>query len=316
MVWALPFLYLFATLAHAGAPTYCTPVDLRTKPQGKFLSEPRDQDSFGLCYAFTASDLISYRLGRKVSAMHLSFGYNKEIAHSWLSRLGRIFDDEEPVYSGGWVRHAISRFNKYGGCLESAMPSDTRYLNAMSTLTAFHEFKKRWGTRSHAYYLDQQCRDLAGVLQSNELSLFPSLSSRQIAETVLRHRANSLADVLFELSQKGCPPNAKIQLSSSLKTDGGFYISLRNLDNQLSRGNLAAISYYTKRFMNGSKGRHVSSVIGRRWINGRCEYLIRNSWGKGCSGYRDGIECDGESGAFWAGENDLRAAVTEIAYIP
>ncbi|NUM88230.1 MAG: hypothetical protein HUU37_03410 [Bdellovibrionales bacterium] len=91
---------------------------------------------------------------------------------------------------------------------------------------------------------------------------------------------------------------------------------MKGLNAQLSRGNLVAITYKTKRFMTGSNQTHVSSVMARRWKNGSCQYLVRNSWGKGCSNYADGVECDGEAGAFWANEADLKASLIQTNWIP
>lgn len=57
---------------------------------------------------------------------------------------------------------------------------------------------------------------------------------------------------------------------------------------------------------------HASSVIGRRWNDKTktCEYLVRNSWGRDCSIYREGIECDG--GNFWASGKELFGSTAQI----
>ena len=51
----------------------CQPaVDLRNQA----LGEVRDQDSIGWCYAFAGADLLTYKLGKKVSAVDVAMNYN------------------------------------------------------------------------------------------------------------------------------------------------------------------------------------------------------------------------------------------------
>ena len=46
--------------------------------------------------------------------------------------------------------------------------------------------------------------------------------------------------------------------------------------------------------------------------NNDCEYLIRNSWGKGCSPYQSN-EC--ENGMFWISESDFHGAAYATTWI-
>ncbi len=50
-------------------------------------------------------------------------------------------------------------------------------------------------------------------------------------------------------------------------------------------------------------GNHVSLVVGRRQQGGKCQYLVRNTWGTSCSFYKK-WECDKDAsgqgtGGFW-----------------
>ncbi|NUM88231.1 MAG: hypothetical protein HUU37_03415 [Bdellovibrionales bacterium] len=136
--------------------------------------------------------------------MHLSYAYNKEIAHSLLSRAGRIFDDG-PVYAGGYVGHAVTRFNKYGGCLESEMPSDTSRLNAFDILSSISEWRRRAAHWRIATTLENQCRDADAYFQANTgvRELFPGLSAEGFTFLILQNKARHLADCFTVWRRRG-----------------------------------------------------------------------------------------------------------------
>ena len=80
------------------------------------------------------------------------------------------------------------------------------------------------------------------------------------------------------------------------------------VDEVINKGDILGIEYdagilknykYEKDFLNG----HASSIVGRRFNpkTNSCEYLLRNSWGKGCSGYHNDYECI--NGHIWIAES-------------
>jgi hypothetical protein len=66
----------------------------------------------------------------------------------------------------------------------------------------------------------------------------------------------------------------------------------------LNNGKPVGISYNVK-YVAPFSGFHASTVIARRWNNGRCEYKVRNSWGRSCSSYLKEIECNRWEGSYW-----------------
>jgi hypothetical protein len=67
----------------------------------------------------------------------------------------------------------------------------------------------------------------------------------------------------------------------------------------------------------GACGEHGVIVIGQRFVNGRKQFLIRNSWGENaCAGYREEIErqCSA-NGDFWIDEESLLSSSFGISYI-
>ncbi|MBS1963219.1 MAG: hypothetical protein JST04_13465 [Bdellovibrionales bacterium] len=77
-------------------------------------------------------------------------------------------------------------------------------------------------------------------------------------------------------------------------------------------------AFTQKKWINNDEcHRHASLVIGRRRdpkAPSRCQYLIRNSWGRGCdSSYHSDWECDGPKGSVWIDADALGRATHDLA---
>ncbi|OUS00195.1 hypothetical protein A9Q84_03150 [Halobacteriovorax marinus] len=60
-------------------------------------------------------------------------------------------------------------------------------------------------------------------------------------------------------------------------------------------------------------GPHASAIIGRKFENGSCKFLIRNSWGKSCRGISKDIECD--EGNMWIEQGKLEESLISVSRI-
>jgi hypothetical protein len=75
-------------------------------------------------------------------------------------------------------------------------------------------------------------------------------------------------------------------------------------------------SNLAKKNLNGSCNPHASVLIGRKKINGKCHFLLRNSWGTGCKKYKiSKIDCDAKSGDLWVDADRLMNNVMEAEHI-
>jgi hypothetical protein len=102
----------------------CTDVDMAS-----VLGPVRNQTDKGWCYAFSAADLVPFRLGpdtnkftRRVSAADIAFQFNRENS-SWFSKviLGKDIADA----GGGFLHQALRVALKNDGfCLEKNAPSE------------------------------------------------------------------------------------------------------------------------------------------------------------------------------------------------
>lgn len=89
---------------------------------------------------------------------------------------------------------------------------------------------------------------------------------------------------------------------------------MKEVNFNIVKGRLQTVDYDVSYFTDFD-GLHSSIILGRRWNKGRCEYNIRNSWGKSCASYKTGIECNKEQGTYWVSDEDLFNASANIRYI-
>ncbi|MCC7440029.1 MAG: hypothetical protein IT285_00260 [Bdellovibrionales bacterium] len=62
-------------------------------------------------------------------------------------------------------------------------------------------------------------------------------------------------------------------------------------------------------------GTHAVVVAGRRWneSSGRCQFLVRNSWGTSCAGYPSELDC--EQGSLWVDEADVGESTFNLTWL-
>ncbi|MBL7545303.1 MAG: hypothetical protein JNL11_15905 [Bdellovibrionaceae bacterium] len=150
-------------------------------------------------------------------------------------------------------------------------------------------------------------------------SLFPNLEEQKILDI---SRAVSRDALLKALSDEACKPRIKmdnIEVGFKGKSFLGDTTEVFNeIDTQLNRRNILGMAYNAKLLYNKEAkdfGGHMSVVVGRRYNrqNGECEYLIRNSWGRGCSSYDAHYTC--EAGNIWMPKSVLAKGIHNVIYI-
>lgn len=273
----------------------CTSVDLSKGNQ--FLSEPRNQDSVGWCYAFTAADLLSHKLGKKVSAADLAVAYN---ADSFVNKLSKkYFDSSEGDIAGGWSGSSIEKIKEKGGaCLEENLSSeDNGYGDLKGQLRKLEASGKNQASCSSAV-----------------ASVFPQMNYKDFAAI---SKSVGRDQLMTALSDKACGPRIDI---SKFKVQEHIYTKradkFSSLDEQLAKKNPVGIYYDITRITNSSgPSSHASVVVGRRFNEETkaCEYLVKNSWGTSCDYYPIDVDCS--KGSFWAPKTKLSEAIFGTIYV-
>jgi hypothetical protein len=113
---------------------------------------------------------------------------------------------------------------------------------------------------------------------------YPSQESQRPSPAVFAHKLNDLLNTPHPLP-------IEVDYCSAIFDEGGRKSSVVEVNSLRSSSP-------------SCKG-HASLVIGKRWEGGKCEFLIRNSWGTDCDQYSKAMRggCDGK-GSIWV-DSDL-----------
>lgn len=314
----IPLMSLAQVLDQAS----CTSMDIKNSNQKikknvpllNHFSKPRNQDSIGWCYGFSAADLLSAELGVPVSAFHASILYNKKIAKSLISKMIHFNDAFDQVYEGGFTKDAIAEIVKAGKiCKESDLPFDKKHPEQTLTLIKTLESIKN----SHKDH-ELTCSLLQSPVKKNDLNT----DIDQVAESLLKENLNKTLDLI---SLEHCKdkmisiPSMKVKKESvpSLKDKIKTKKFLTTINGLLDSGKPIEVSYEIGHIaIEGATGHHSSLVVGRRFKNGKCQYQIRNSWGQTCHAYNlNTVSCDAKSGSYWVNDEVFVNMSKDISYI-
>lgn len=332
-------IYAGTSLAQILPQEACTTTDIReTNPKIKnnpelyqHFTRPLNQDSIGWCYAFAAADLMSAEMGTAVSSIHLASMHNLEIQRWYSSKIfkllmGKSAKPEEAkkltefseLYTTGHTDTAIEKaIQQRQVCSESAFPFDRAYPDQLHNMIKDLEILK-------AHYLEQEnvsqeqiCSDLS--YQSTKHQML-ALNSQLVTQNLMTDNMNNLLDKIIQVR---CPPSSRLAvpqfkvktIKPPVKGKPQQQVAVLNrLNRLLDGGQPFSITYQTRDFSIFDVA-HVSSITARRWHQGQCQYLVRNSWGEDCISYKAGIECDRARGSFWISDGDLIQKVSKINYL-
>lgn len=277
----------------------CSPIDLRPE-----LGPVRDQGSLGWCYAFAAADILSFKTKQRISAADIALTYNK----NYFTDINRVFGANESAFQAGNPKSAIEKSTKKGLCLEKDFPSEDNYNSELRTNLDLIDKLRRGEQRSSAL----ECKEVATAAKA----LFPNLDMSDIRKIAL---TTVNKDIVQEMANQTC----KNRIASHFKAKSFFNEDkekfMQNLDAVLDEKNPMVLGYDAGvLFDTESEPRiayHASVIAGRR-INeetGQCEYLIRNSSGRGCDAYDSKLFC--QEGNIWIPRTDIQERSHSATYI-
>jgi len=281
------------------------------------LNNTRNQDSVGWCYAYAASDLLSFRFKKKISAVSLFEAEGKTIEQ----------DIVNGSKLGGDIQYSINQgiFKRKGLCLEENLPSsDFKFCADQNYLSFLNEFINRATQERFAYDLQTD-----SCLKESLLSAFPGMN---IEEVINYSKVNKQSRLIEFIHDTQCKVQFKKEAglldAQNIKSNGKNSAALfKVINEQIEKGDVAAIGYdFNKLNSEPGKGDHGSIVVGRRTNQdtGACEYLVRNSWGKDCriidvEGLNCHKECTNEycrqTGHFWVSEERLSNVLINVTYL-
>lgn len=277
----------------------CKPVDMSAE-----LGPVRDQDSLGWCYAFAVSDLLSYKTKQRISAADIALTFNKNFEND----ISRVMGAKESSFEGGTFRSAISLATEKGLCLEKDLPSEDNANANLETNLNLIDKLRRGSDRKNAL----ACAEVRNAAKA----LFPNLDFddvRKIALTTVDK------DIVQKMADKSCQKRIKVDTQVESVSSWDSEEIAQGIDKNLDKTNPVAIAYDADvlSFPKAKYGRpnHGSIISGRRFNEktGQCEYLLRNSWGRGCFSYHHEYEC--KEGQVWIPKPSLIKATANVTSI-
>lgn len=275
----------------------------------KKLPPIRNQADSTWCQYFSLADLLSYKYKTDVSAAYF----------------GHLLSPNGGAVDVAALNEAIHRF---GLCSEQVMPSDginKEYFNALEKLKGTAA-KLKSGVRCEAELknselmgrLPGQAIDLAQLLQQGfdsagnaigvkfkSINLAPNIS-QTIALKQCAHDRQTWMDIAPKINIKQLEPTAsqsEKMAAINLALDSGQPVSMGYNYDEIGRSVPSTLT-------------HWSSIVGRRFANGQCQYQVRNSWGMyaDCKNLVSEPDHCRPPGYFWANAEDIFVGARHIMW--
>ncbi len=301
----------------------CQPeIDLSSK----FKDVPtRDQGSNGWCFAYAISDLITAQTGKPISAVDIALRYFKKVkSNNW--NVPRSEKEGPWQFDSGYLGF-LKEIMDQKVCLEADVKSsgDSSTKDIGDLLFRIQNFKLKY---------DQSFRDSFGqesyhsreekkkylmeekLCKSALSSVFPKLEIKDILD-VLEH--SSTWSYLEELRDKSCTSRVDLKDFRATFLQGSKHKQYNQIDKWLNGGKTVGLdfmsSFLKEKGVYLPASAHSALIIGRKYNKEKksCEYLVRNSWGKNCSVYKEsGITCDPETGYIYLSKEELFPSIYSV----
>lgn len=271
----------------------------------------RNQGSSGWCNYFAFSDLLSFHTGKNISAAYL----------------GHILSP-----SGGGGSGEIS-FNdvldNHGVCLEETYPSTINpsgFSQQLEELNGLISSANQGPENLELFCsrVEEISSMLPGLTVSEILSISASLTSEsggvfgprildyQFSDSRGYKRNTYISGLVYELCAEDRREtrnltDLRFNGLSRRGLDGSRNDLIGKINSTLNNNKPIAISYeYTGLEEETEGGAHVSTIVGRREVNGSCQYLVRNSWGPtSCTRVVNESDACSPAGHFWVDSSRL-----------
>lgn len=315
----LAILAFGISLSSFADPFKCDRVDLReTKPALKtYFENHRSQGDLDWCWAHAAADVLTYRVETPISASDLAFRALAErfplSFTEWLSGLGT------PNMTG-FPEDAFQIAAKYGVCSEEDSPSNdfpfspkfSPVSRAISEVLKIRELM----AQGQAYPVFFEKATYTKAIQT----IFPHLQVLEIFDIIQRTSERAPIETFDLLTRSNCS-HRRIEVPSFQfydRTFGSIESKIQDLHRQISRQTPVIISAKMNMlFHTSSTGNHALTIFGRDFLDGKCQFLIRNTWELHCNALKSSFQnhCNNHDGSFWISEDALAPALNRLYYI-
>ena len=271
------------------------------------LGAIRNQGVSGLCFAYQAADLISYKFGQRVSALDLAIHYLRATHGHGLRSVYKGGGDESPALETG---------KQIGFCDESDLPSEEDKVDVNNM-----PLTKIYGSLKKLEEKDWQNRNAFSLAKN----IFPLITRSDFEEALQqsseRHR-------IFFLQERTCHHRYQFNqfefTSLEVGKDHSSAQVIERLDQQLELKNLVGLDFNSRDIYLPLRKPidhldpefvHAVTITGRRWNmnKGTCQYEIRDNFGSQCEVYQEGYDC--HEGYLWVDRQFLEKNMLGIGFL-
>lgn len=293
-------LFFLFTLTSAWAQNNCAPLNLITQKDSPFNKIPVfDQDGLGICYSYTASQLIDYQLMKK--------GNQERIVHPLWGALKFAESTNQESISSGTTYYAIKAIQNAGNCnyksFDDAIGVWTKKTNAteseiMGLIEKLAPKLSHLNAKTPPEVIDEF---ITAAIEEHSPYCSTNISWNQLMPELRSLSTLSSRKLLSNLVLPVCNKTSRISITNprfNLPTQDEHWIP--TMDSKLDELNAPiAISYCARGLYDESYdgvnrktsttplgvkpdcSNHESIIAGKKQINGKCHFLLRNSWGSG-----------------------------------
>jgi len=344
----ISFIPALAMGQHYVTKEECTDIDITEKNPilKEHFAKKRDQQNSFLCFAYTGADLLTAELGISVSTAQVAAAHNKAIFEKYKDNKNKLdvylktnkgvfssSNENSEMLKGGWTSDALEAVKSEKKiCKDTELPTDLNGAIQFDNFV-FDLDNLRGQQQSGELTIEQACAKIPqifnsyaafedGVLPEIAWSLFTKDLNSYVSNVVrskCRIRYNDLGDfkVKTVANPKSSIGNSKGEMFELLDKER-VDLYFNSIGDNLKKGKPLSLSYIYSTVAEGrnvNQGAHASTIIARKWGNGRCHYKIKNSLGKGCRGYKKNIECIPEEGSFWMSDKEIYDGSINLTYI-
>ena len=348
----LTFAIAFVSAILGSQPVHATSTALRNSKESctrqnndsAALGPQRRQEPTSICFAFSSADMISHKLGRRVSAYDIAAQYylsdverlrafpDPEVQRSLretqffegvrtpnesqpqLNR-NRILTSEGLFYGGGSDEHAMILANVNGVCpVENIPEGPHEFANFLKGVTKLA--RKMVSERSSAPSNESvgDVRDPVAQIQARAYQRYiQERCPRRIpvSQAITPHALYASAEIdsleAYEQATKG----------NATQKERFRQMMLKEVDRVLDSGAIPSIGFNHAKFVYG-KGLsdHSAVVVAREFRGGRCMYLLRTHYD--CKKHylaKFRPQCDLNNRGLWLAEDEIAGlyGVTSLA---
>ena len=331
---------------------YCKRVNLLRHKWVKSWKMPQYNQGFtGLCYAYTGIQMFDYWRQTKGLRISKDVLLSDAIYAGLLTRLK--FNTTSPDFEGGFTSQVLYGIKMKGMCRSDVIQKSLKQFAVKNKIDTreFYEAVLNYVTRKRSWknfdgFWDAFQEKIVNAARGGVIKLFKrrkvySKTKFKLVYEKLKpyidkdNLTGFYRDVFKDCSKPGnyYLNSKKIPLVQEISIDGHyeesqkkkFYLQIHTL---LEKKQIIGIEYcaqvltfknanlfYKNRRIKNKCYRHASLIVGRRVQEGKCQLLLRNSWGTNC---RYPWKClknkKGEEMGIWVDEESMKKNLYNLTY--